>query len=167
MIRPARTTDVFDLVAILVDQHPRSRYAGTTQVDQPYTRRLLAQAIQRSGGTHDGSTLVMVVERDGKVLGFVLGVLDRQHHIMDSLRAQDMFLVVSDGAPKLAVRSLIQAYVAWAEGIPAVHEIVLSHTDALPEGERISSLYLRMGFEPCGAIYRRDLARSAAGSEAA
>ncbi len=55
VMRAARTTDVFGMVDLLVAQQARSRYAGAVDVDPVYARRLLAQAIQRNGGTTEGS----------------------------------------------------------------------------------------------------------------
>lgn len=155
-MRAARTTDVFGLTTLLVEQQSRSRYAGAVNVDAPYTRKLLAQAIQRNGGTNDGGTIVQVIDgADGSVDAFIVGVLNRVYHIGDLLCAQDMFLVAREGASPLASRRLLSAYLHWADSNPLVHEIHLSHTDALPEGDRMGAVYERMGFMRCGGIYRR------------
>lgn len=167
-MRRARTTDVFAIVDLLVEQQARSRYAGAVSVDEPYTRKLLAQAIQRNGGRTDGATLVNVIENDdGAIEAFMLGVLNRVYLIGDKLCAQDTHLVAREGAPLLASRRLMSAYVQWASANPNVHEIYLSHTDALPEGQRMGEIYSKMGFQLCGGIYRRQVnlwkpARSAA-----
>lgn len=156
-MRRARTTDVFGMVDLLVMQQARSRYAGAVDVDPVYARRLLAQAIQRNAGTTDGATLVNVIEdADGGIAAFIVGVLNRVYHIGTMLCAQDMFLVASDSAPALASRRLLSSYLQWAQANPAVHEINLSHTDALPEGDRMGAVYAKMGFTLCGGIYRRD-----------
>jgi len=168
IVRRARTTDVFGMVGLLVEQQARSRYAGEVEVDEPYTRKLLAQAIQRNGGQTDGSSLVNVIEDDdGQIEAFMVGVLNRVYFIGNRLCAQDMFLVARDGASILASRRLMAAYIEWATSNPNVHEIFLSHTDALPEGDRMASIYSKMGFQLCGGIFRRTVnqwkpARSAA-----
>lgn len=145
------------MVALLVAQQARSRYAGQIDVDEVFARRLLAQAIQRNGGTTDGATLVNVIEDDaGTIQAFFVGLLDRVYHIGTKLCAHDMFLVASEAAPPLASRRLLGAYVAWASRNPLVAEINLSHTDALPEGSRMGRLYERMGFVRSGGIYRRE-----------
>lgn len=155
------------MVEVLLDVHARSRFVGVSEVDQPYTRKLLAQAIQRNGGQHDGGSLVLVNEDDdGQINAFLVGVLDRIYHIMADLRAQDMFLVARANAPVNVGRKLLDAYFDWAQGNPAVREIYLSHTDVLPDSDRIGRLYERMGFTQCGAIFRRDAAQDAARSAA-
>lgn len=166
MIRPARMGDVFRLVELLVQAHDSSRYAGKVAVDQPAARRTLAQFIQRNGGTHEGGTMVAVVEDDGAVQGFVAGLLDRVYHIGDKLAANDVFLVAAPDAPATTVRRLLAAYVTWANGVPDCVEVMLSHTDALASGERMGAIYERMGFVQCGAIYRRDTVRPQQGSDA-
>lgn len=150
-------TDTIRLAELLEDQHPRSRYAGAVEVDVAHTRRMLAQAIQRNGHTHDGGALVMVIEDEaGVVVAFIVGVLSRVYHIGTMLCAQDMFLVAAESAPPLSAMRLLSAFIGWAERNPRVLEIQLSHTDVLPEGERMAPIYERMGFTRCGAIFRRD-----------
>ena len=156
-MRPARTIEAFALVELLREQHARSRYAGLVEIDPTYARRMLSQAIQRNGHTHDGGALVNVIEgEDGSIVAFMVGVLNRVYHIGTALCAQDMFLVASDRAPATASRRLLKAYIDWAAANPRVLEIILSHTDALPEGERMGQVYERLGFQRCGGIYRRD-----------
>ena len=156
MLRAARTTDVFRLVELIEQQQSRSRYAGSVGVDAPYARKLLAQAIQRHGGRFDGASLVNVItDGEGVIQSFCVGVLNRVYMIGDLLCAQDMFLVATPEAPKMSGSRLLSAYVEWAITNPHVFEIQLSHTDAVPESDRIGAVYERMGFEKCGAVYRR------------
>ena len=104
-MRRARTTDVFAMVDLLVEQQARSRYMGEVQVDEPFTRKLLAQGIQRNGGSTDGSTIINVIEDDaGGIEAFMVGVLNRVYHIGNRLCAQDMFLVAREGSPALSSR---------------------------------------------------------------
>ncbi|WP_226018405.1 hypothetical protein [Novosphingobium sp. FKTRR1] len=150
-------TDTIRLTEMLEHQHPRSRFADAGDVDVPYTRRMLAQAIQRNGNKHDGGALVMVIENDQNVIvAFVVGVLSRVYHIGTALCAQDMFLVAEDNAPPLSAMRLLSAFISWAERNPRVLEVQLSHSDALPEGERMAPVYERMGFARSGAVFRRD-----------
>ena len=156
-IRPARTTDVFRLVELLHDQHAASRYAGWVNVDDKHARSMLARAVQRHGGQFDGSTLVNVVEDAKEVIqAFCVGALSRVYLIGDKLVAQDIFLCAGAAAPKRVAMQLLSLYVDWAGSNPNVFEINLSHTDALPTGERMGPIYEHMGFTRCGAIYRRD-----------
>lgn len=166
-MRAARSTDAFALAGLLEQQFTRSRYAGTAvQFDAPYVRKLIAQAIQRHGHTTDGGSLVNVIEQDGgSIAAFCVGVLSRAYHVGNLLAAQDLFLVAAPDAPALATRTLLRAYLDWAEANPACFEINLSHTDVLPEGERMAPIYRRLGFTQCGSIYRRD--RVLANSECA
>lgn len=166
-VRAARTTDVFRLTEMLCDQQAASRYAGLVNVDDKYTRAMLARMIQRHAGQFDGGTLVNVVEnREGVIEAFCVGALSRVYLIGDKLVAQDIFLCSDKAASERAALKLLALYVQWAAGNPNVFEINLSHTDALPTGERMGPIYERIGFQRCGAIYRRD-ARPVAEQEAA
>lgn len=155
MIRPAKPSDTMRLVDMLEEQQARSRYAGIVNVDRDYARKIVAAAIQRNGGIYSGSACVLVDEVDDTVEAFIIGVLDRVYSIGDRLSAKDMFLVATDRAGALATMRLLGGYIAWASHNPNVYEIELSHTDALPEGERMGAIYERMGFVRGGTMYRR------------
>lgn len=166
-MRPARTFDALRLVDLLEQKHAESRFAGSVGVDVAHTRKLIAQLVQRHGGHTDGSALVNVIEVDGQIEAFMIGLLGRVYHIGDMLVADDMFLVATERAPKTAMNRLLDAYFQWADAIPRVVEIRLSHTDVLPSSERMGKIYERKGFMRCGAVYRRDRAAIEAEREAA
>lgn len=167
-VRPARMSDIFPLAGLLVQSHQASRYAGHVGIDQAAARRLIAQFIQRHGGSHDGSSFVAVVEDgEGVICGFVAGALDRVYHVGDLLAANDVFLVAAPDAPATTALRLLAAYIQWAESVPDCAEIRLSWTDALPSGERMAALYERMGFRECGRIYERVAARAQTERDAA
>lgn len=155
-LRAARTTDVFAITEILVAQQARSRYAGLVEVDEPYTRKMLAQAIQRHGGTNDGATLVNVLEHDGKVVAFMMGVLQRVYNIGTMLEAYDVHLARHPDmdAPILTAKMLLRPYIAWAMENPKVFEINLTHSDVTPESHRMVEIYEEMGFVRHGGLYR-------------
>ncbi len=156
MLRPARFVDVPRMVEMLVEQQQQAKIYADVEVDQPYTRRLLAQFVQRHGGIHDGATCLFVVESDkGVIEAFCAGVMTRVYEIGTLLCAKDAFLVATKGANPRAALQLIDAYVAWADMSPKCYEINLSRTDILSSGARMDKIYIRKGFEPCGRIFRK------------
>lgn len=154
MLRTAKPGDIGRIVELLEETHQRSRYAELG-FDRTYTRSLVAQAIQRNMGSHDGGCLVVVDVVDQKVEAFIIATLARVYMILDGLSAKDLFLIASDKASAFAIRGLLGAYIEWASRNPRVYEIELTHTDVTPESERIGTLYEHMGFEPFGHAYRR------------
>lgn len=157
MIRRAAFGDIPALVALMLEMHAASKYAGRVEVDEKHTRAMFMAMIQRHGGKHDGATLVNVVEnRDGEVAGFMVGMLDRVYHVGTMLAAKDVFLYVRQGrAGALDAGRLVDAFLSWAEENAKVHEINLSWTDTLPGAARVEALYLAKGFRRSGAIYER------------
>lgn len=155
MIRPARAIDTPRIVELLVEQHAQSRLADVTEVDEVYARRMTAQMIQRHGGSHDGATVVFVVEVDGQIEGVVIGALDRVYEIGVHLAAWDKFLVCTDKAPARAFLMLLKAFWRWADENPKVVEIGGSWSDIVATGERMDGVFTHEGFTRCGAIYRR------------
>ena len=62
-VRDAKFAEIPQIADLLVEAHGRSRYAGTdVQVDVRETKALLSRSIQRHGGEHIGSTLVLVAQ---------------------------------------------------------------------------------------------------------
>lgn len=154
MLRTAKPSDAGRIVDLLAETHLRSRYAALP-FDRRFTHGLVAQAIQRTPGDHDGGCLVVVEEVDGAVEAFVIGTLSRVYLILDALSAKDLFLVASPKASLLAARKLLGAYIAWAERNPKVYEIELTHTDVTPQSAEMGGIYSAMGFEPFGHAFRR------------
>lgn len=154
MLHLAKQHDVGRILDLLKETHERSRYAALG-FDRNYTRSIVTQAIQRNFGQHDGGCLVVVDVVDQRVEAFLIGTLSRVYMILEGLSAKDLFLIASDKARPIAVKTLLSAYIEWASRNPKVYEIELTHTDVTPESERIGELYERMGFEPFGHAYRR------------
>lgn len=155
MIRAARFMDVIRLAELLAQSHEATRYADLA-FDAAAARKLLAQFVQRHGGTHDGATCLFVLENgEGVICGFVAGAMDRVYHVGEKLAANDVFLIAAPDAPPTTARRLLAAYIDWAQRAPDCVEIRLSWTDALPTGERMGPIYQRMGFRKCGEIYER------------
>lgn len=154
MIRPAKFADVPRIVELLCEAHAKSRYAAVTPVNEQAAHRLVAGCVQRHGHTTVGGSLVMVWEIDGEVTGMIIGVIDRIYHIGEKLSANDLYLY-SQGGQSLPAIMLFNAYMDWALGNPNVAEVHASWTDALPDAERVITIYKRCGFERCGEIWKR------------
>ncbi len=104
MIRRANAVDIPKLVAFLVETGTRTKYHGRTEVDVPYTKRLL------------------------------FGVKQRIMAICADLYATDLIYTVADKAgPKDAI-ALFNTFVEWAKSDPKVLQITEAKHDALPEG---------------------------------
>lgn len=154
MIRAGKSIDAFALVDLLADVHTRTIYNGL-ELDARQARKLFAQLAQRHGGSHDGSTCLFVLEREGVICGFVAGLLDRVYHTGSDLWATDVFICTAHGEPVSTMKRLIDAYVDWAESNPDVYEVRLSTSYAAPTGSRMQAYFERMGFEECAKVFRR------------
>lgn len=155
MIRPAKSTDAFAIVDVIEERYPETRYAGFVSIEPKVARSLMAQAVQRHGGTTEGSTFLMVSENgEGVIEAFVLGSLARVYMIGDKLAAADNFLMARKGADPRAMNQLIDAYLEWARSNPKVYEISLSWSDAFEGASAMNAVIERRGFELCAATYR-------------
>lgn len=157
MIRRAILSDLQRLFELLMETHAASKYAKWgISVDETTAKSVLLDGVRRNGGTHNGATLLNVVEKNGKVEGFMFCLLQRVHSVGNRLEAQDLWLYCSPKAPKIALSKLIDAYVEWADGSAKVAEIALSWTDAVPiDGVALGKVYARKGFHPAGEIWKR------------
>lgn len=155
MIRRANFADIPALVDLLADAYTRSKYVGRATLDAREARAILTQCIQRHGAKGEGGTNVDVVDAGGEVRGFMVGLLERCYHVAVELMASDLFLVVSEAAPKTAALALIRRYIAWAEANPKVIQVNLSATDAVGDFRRVERAYSRLGCRQSGVIYER------------
>jgi hypothetical protein len=157
MLRAAAFSDLPRLFELILAMHAGSKYAAREiDVDEPTARSILMDGVRRHGAQHTGGTLLNVVERDGMIEGFMLGILQRVYSIGNRLEAQDFWLYCSPHAPNGSVPRLIDAYIAWADSNPKVAEITLSWTDAMAvDGGKLGRLYHRKGFRQSGEIWKR------------
>lgn len=155
-MRAACATDLPRLFELLLEMQANSKYAGDVEVDRQVARSLLLQSVARHGGRHQGGTCVFVVERDGVIEGFIIGILDRVYHIGNRLSANDLYLYVTPRAPRGAASRLIDAYVQWALDNPKVADIKLSWTDVMGvDASKIERLFARKEFRRAGGIWER------------
>jgi len=153
-VRRGKFTEIPRIAALLVEAHKLSRYEGTeVKVDVKYLKGLLMNAMQRHGGKNDGSTLVMVSEREGIVEGVIVGIVTRIQDMSDSLMVTDLFFYQSKRANPADARMLLQSVVEWGRAIPKVFEFTMGCTDVVGDYKRTAKLYERMGFVQRGAIF--------------
>lgn len=151
-MRKATIQDASAIAEMLRASHARSKYLGRATISEPVMQQTIAALIAAQGQIGPQGSCLFVVERNGKIVAFIAGVLDRIYFFLSKLRATDIFLINQGGMASDTVR-LVDAYTDWARSIRAVDEITLSWSDAIPGAARISKLYARKGFEQSGAIY--------------
>jgi GNAT superfamily N-acetyltransferase len=164
MIRRATFDDAKALIQLIREQHAASKYAGRCPIAEPALANLVTNMIAQQGQIGPQGSAVFVAERDGKVVGFLAGVLDRVYQIGKKLAAQDLFFVNNGTVGD--TMALLDAYVAWAVSIRAVLEIVVSWSDTLPGAEKVAKLYERKGFSKCGELYEMRTDAEAVGEAA-
>ena len=157
MLRPATLSDLPRLYEFIVAMHAGSKYAARgIEVDERVAKSILRDGVMRHGTQHDGSTLLNVIERDGIIEGFMLGILQRVYCIGNRLEAVDFWLYCTPHCPKVGMTKLLDAYIEWADGNPKVAEITLSWTDAMNvDGVKVGRVYFRKGFRASGEIWKR------------
>jgi hypothetical protein len=157
MIRASCLSDLPRLYELVLAMHAASEYpAREINVSEPTAKALLRDAVMRNGRLNEGGTLLNVVERGGKIEGFMLGILQRVYGIGNRLEAQDFWLYCTPQAPARASARLIDAYLTWALDNPKVADVVLSWTDtAGVDGAKIGKLYKSRGLSRRGEIWKR------------
>ena len=165
MIRRATFNDAPAIMALIRSQHARSKYAARCAISDNALEYLVAQMIGQQGQIGPQGTCVFVVEKAGKPVGFIAGILDRVYQIGRKLTAQDLFFV-NEGGSVADTLKLLDEYIAWAQSIRAVLEIVVSWSDTLPGAERLAQLYTRKGFTKSGEMYEMRTDAEAVGEAA-
>lgn len=157
MIRQAKFGDIPALAALMDEMYRRSKYRDRDEIDMKSAKALVMQCIQRHGMQRAGGSSVFVIDRDGKIDGFIIGLLEPIYHIGKKLTATDLFYYAREKArPQDALR-LFDQFIAWAESIPDVIEIRNGATDAIGDYRRVEALYRRKGLAQSGVIYERSV----------
>lgn len=157
MIRDANFRDIPDVETMLREMLALSKYAGRMEYSDSEMRSTLESAVATQNQPGPGGTLFLIAEQDGKVCGFMVGMLSRVYHISNKLVAQDAWLYARKGSRAAHTFQMIDKYIAWAQGNRRVIEINLSWQDALPGAARVAGLYRRKGFTQVGEIFEMRL----------
>lgn len=157
MIRAARYQDIPAIGGLIRRQHAASRYAGRVAICDKALDAMLLGAVAAMGQQGPQGSHASVAERDGAIVGFLIGILSRTYEVGDKLTANDLFLVNEGDVGDLL--ALVDAYVAWATANRKVIEIKLSWSDTLPGASRVEGLFRRKGFHQCGAVWSVEPAR--------
>ena len=153
-VRRAKFTAIPRITDLLVEAHGRSRLADTDcKVDVKYTKAMLMRLMQRHGGKTEGSTLILVSERDGVVEGVIAGITMRVQEFCDKLAVTDLFFYQSQMASAPDARRMMLEVVVWGRDVVEAFEITVGATDIVGDYTRAGRMYKRMGFRQKGVIY--------------
>lgn len=156
-VRIAKFVDIPRIVAIYQDAHKKSVYADTATIDEVQAKQMAARSIQ------DARMLVLVSETEGRVEGFIIGVLDSVYPCSHELMATDLLFICTDSADARDAAKMAKLVIKWGEGNEKVIEARLGVTGAVGDWRRTSKLYEhQLGMEPYGAIFRRVFTRGPA-----
>lgn len=156
IIRKPTFSNIPAMLELFREMHKRSRYAGIATLDEQLIKQSLARAMQLHCSPNDGGSWLMVVEQDGVIEGFLLGVLERLYHVARELTATDVFFYVSERAHPNAAGQLLDEFTKWADACGKVIELRFGVSDAIGDPERTGALYRRRGYRPAGLIFAKN-----------
>lgn len=155
MIRPAKFSDIPQMIDLLATTHRQSKYNGRCGLDQKAMEQLFL-ALVAGQNKNDGDATYLVVSYDPavetKLTGFMAGTLGRIYNVCDKLMATDLFLIHHGKHPVDVIR-MVDGYHDWAMANPKVIEIGLSWSDATSSGHGLARLYKHKGFKLVGEQY--------------
>lgn len=118
---------------------------ASPKLDQLYARRYLAQSI------NDKTSLVLVAEHKGVIVGFLIGAIVPYWFSKDKF-ATDLAFYCDEKhgnyAPFLAKR-----FIKWAKQQPRVIDVTMGITSGVSHAERIGTMYQKLGLEFVGSSY--------------
>ncbi len=151
-VRPAKFMDIPEICALVLRVHPYTKYAEYPINMDRKMKPLLMESI-RSG---NGCAFVSLLE--GKITGFIIGMVDDLYQVLNVKYATDLFFYVGpeDGH---GASGLLDAFIAWARTVPKVVVIRLGITDIVsPDYMRVSKLYERKGLVRNGVLHEMGIA---------
>ena len=157
MIRAGKFGDIPRLVEIMQEAHAASPYADICEVDVKEAKRTLMGCLQRHGGNHEGSTFVAVAEKDGRVEGYIIGILQRFYTVTDKLEATDLQWFCTKKVSARDPIKLVKAMHKWAQKSPDVVAVFQANIDLWVDHAAVTRALEGIGMKKCGDILRKDL----------
>ncbi|CAM4032090.1 GNAT family N-acetyltransferase [Ectopseudomonas alcaliphila] len=145
MIRPATIDDIPRLVELGHLLHQTSRYSSHAY-DGDVVGSFMAQLIAGTG-------VVFVAERDGKVIGALLGGITEQWFSTELLAFEYAFFVEPGARHGIISARLVQALTTWAELRGAKHVQIGVTTGINVEGT--AQFYRAHGFQDAGLFFEK------------
>lgn len=146
MIRAATAADTPVLIEMgraLHDESKRYSERGFA----PEKLEALARSLFGTATT-EGEGGAFVAEKDGKVIGMLIGFVREQWFSYDKLASDYTFYVRPEHRGSMAAVRLIKAFEAWAISKGAVD--ILPGVSTMIASERARDLYLALGYEHYG-----------------
>ena len=159
MIRLATMTDTRRMADLMVEAGAKSRYRDICGVDHTYAKGLLREIVFNNENRSPAGTWVNVVEQDGQIQGYHIGMQQRIGLVGERFEAVDAQFYVTPDAPAKAYLQLLNSFYEWAERTPRIAVIRPGATDMLEDPERIAKVYERHGFRRSGLIFEREIVR--------
>ena len=155
MIRRATLSDVGAMVDVLRYTHARSIYAGRLALDERKASAVMVNSIQRHGFKTEAGTWAMVAERDGRVEGYIIGLLHPVYHVLaDLCTATDLHWITTPKASPRDKVGLMFGMVNWAKAHPKCFDIICATPPTAGDPEKAAKIMRAIGFEAFGGLWR-------------
>lgn len=118
-----------------------------TPLDRLTARRYLAQAI------NDKTHVVYVAEKDGVVVGFIIGVVV-PYWFSKSRFATDLAFYCEPQHGNFAP-FLVRRFMKWAKGQKGVLDVTMGVTSGVAHADRIGVMFEKLGMTPVGGSFTK------------
>lgn len=147
VLRPATYADIDQLLVIGMAMHQESPRFSLLPFSVDKVVRLFVSLID------DQSSLLLVAERDGELIGGVAGTIC-EHWFSEGLIASEygVFVLPEHRGGVVAVR-LIRAYIEWAQGKGVRDEFIQLGITTGVHPEETAELYRRIGLKQFGYAF--------------
>lgn len=144
-IRKATLDDIEQMVELGTEMHLESEYVR-------YSFDPIKVAKTLTGVIEDKNGIAIVAERDGSILGGMIGYVT-SHYFGNDLVASDLavFVTSEERKGRLALK-LIYSFIEQAKSLGANHISLANSTGV--ESDRIKALYERIGFKHVGYVFQ-------------
>lgn len=158
-LRAAKFGDIPQVCDMLAEAHRRSRYVDLAPFSEKRAKALLMHAVQRHGGTTEGSTFFAVMDRGEGLEGFIIGVLQPLYSVIEAMEATDLFFYTRPGAHASTARRLMKSMHKWAGKVEGPCIIRQANSDIIVGHERSGPIFERSGMRRVGSIYEKGQAK--------
>ena len=149
MIRKAHTMDVLALAELLPKYQPETDNHQNFPVDIEHSMNRVIAAIA------DPDSCVLVAVRGTEIIGFLYAVVSTFFWSTTPVAIDQLLYIDPKHRGGSHGVSLIRRYEEWCRG-KGVAEARLSISSGIT-GDRTRKLYLALGYEPLGYVYRKEL----------
>jgi hypothetical protein len=154
-IRPAKFSDLNELMRLAEEARKRSCYADIADLDHATFKATALECIAAQTN-EPGGAMCLVADNGVHLVGMFVGVVRRLYESMNAWMAHNLIWYVSEGVNIKVGRRMLKLFEKWVDRAKGPVIIRIGLVDYIDDPKRVGNLLTRSGYRCSGLIFEKE-----------